>query len=68
MQELLADAINDDEEPEAPINMAIGTLEVSLYRVEYHALSKPSTYKDLVDLTPALSEKHKKGLLSSVTQ
>jgi hypothetical protein len=68
MQELLADTIADDSESETASNKAIGTLEVSLYRVEYHTQARPSTYKEVINLTPALSEKHKKALLTSVTQ
>ncbi|KAG7544303.1 hypothetical protein FFLO_03342 [Filobasidium floriforme] len=59
---------DSDDESETTINTAIGTLEVILYRVEYYTQSMPYTPREVVNLTSAISEKHKKGLFTCVTQ
>ncbi|KAH8079909.1 hypothetical protein HD553DRAFT_317917 [Filobasidium floriforme] len=61
-------AEDGDDGSETTINTAIGTLEIVLCRVQYYPRKQSFTYKEVVNLTPALSEKHKKGLLTSVTQ
>lgn len=66
LQELRAE--DGDDGSETTINTAIGTLEIVLCRVQYYPRKQSFTYKEVVNLTPALSEKHKKGLLTSVTQ
>jgi hypothetical protein len=66
MQELRVE--DGDDESETTINTAIGTLEISLCRVQYHPQYKPYTHREVANLTSALSEKHKKGLLTCVTQ
>jgi hypothetical protein len=59
---------DSDDEAESAVNTAIGTMALSMFRVKYRLEGQLQEPGDLGSLTAALSEKQKKGSLSSVTQ